>query len=376
MKILSEQILNIPPVRVVFDDDDIADISALIGRSLRSGKLTQGPLVKEFETDFSTWVGNHETVAVNSATSGLEIILRALGVAGKEVIVPANTFVATAAAALHAGASVKFADIELGTYALEPKSLLERISAKTTAVIIVHIGGIISDNIGIIRDICRQKNVFLVEDAAQALGSYYNNQSAGTFGEAGAFSFFPTKIITTGEGGMIVSSNQALRDQALILRNHGKNNHEECVALGHNWRMSEINAALGIVHLKKLATFLAVKRGIAKFYNSELAAFPGLRLTDVNSLNNQSYYKYIALLDPAIKKDKLKLYLKQRYNISLSGDVFPKPCPHLKVFRVKENFPQAEDFCRRHICLPIYPNMSLEEARFVVEALKDAIINS
>lgn len=376
MSILSEQILNIPPVRVVFDDSDIAEISSLIGRSLRSGKLTQGPLVKEFETNFSAWVDGKETVAINSATSGLEIIFRAIGVAGKEVIIPANTYVATAAAALHAGASVKFVDIELGTYALDPNSLLESVSANTIAVVIVHIGGIISDNIETIRDICRQKNVFLIEDAAQALGSYYNDQSAATFGEAGAFSFYPTKIITTGEGGMIVSGNKALRDQALILRNHGKNSYEECVALGHNWRMSEINAAVGVVHLKKLTKFLEVKKDIANFYNQELADLPGLKLTTVSPLNMQNYYKYIALLDPDINKDNLKTFLKKNYNISLSGDVFPKPCPRLKVFSVKERFPRAEDFCRRHICLPNYPDMSLEEARFVVEALKDATDNS
>lgn len=374
ISILSKSEINdLPPVRVVYEDSDIEKVASLIKQSLKSGTLTQGPLVRAFEEELSGWVNNTPCVAVNSATSGLEIILRALEVTGREVIVPANTFVATAAAAIHAGATVKFVDIELGTYSIDPTALRKAISPKTVAVMVVHIGGIISDNIEEIREICRDNGLFLIEDAAQALGSYFKEKSAATFGDAGAFSFFPTKIISTGEGGMIATSDKDLKEKALVLRNHGKNRQEECVALGYNWRMSEINAALGLVHIKKLKKFISIKEAVAVFFDEALSGVPGVTITSTSAYNQPNHYKYIVLLDKGISKQKLKETLKENYKISLSGAVFPEPCPSLKIFDNREKFPAAEEFCRRHICLPIYADMSIEEAEYVTEALKNEL---
>lgn len=368
INILSKSASIFPPARIVYREKDIDYILFLIKQALKSGILTQGPLVETFESEVCRWTGT-KTVAVGSATSGLEIILRVLNVAGKEVIVPANTFVATAAAALHAGASVKFVDIEAETYALDPEKLAKAISPRTAAVIIVHIGGFISNRIEEIKKICQKRNVFLVEDSAQALGSYFQGKSAATFGIAGAFSFFPTKIISTGEGGMVATSDKRIKKQAKILRNHGKNSREECVALGYNWRLSEINAAVGLGHLRALPSVLAKKKKVAEYYNRHLSGFPGLRVTQVKD-SNQNYYKYIALLDSYIDKQKLKKILLTDYNISLSGDVFSQPCSSLAIFKEKKQYPVAEWFCKSHICLPIYPDMTLEEAKFVIKALE------
>src|SRR5947199_5245423 len=214
--------MRVPPASISFSNEDISNITEEISECLRTGALTLGQNGRQFEEEFAALCRVPYAVAVNSGTSALEIILRAIGVQNREVIVPTNTFFATAAAVIHAGGRVRFADCEPGSFALDVGSLRECLNANTAAVILVHIGGIISPRLADISQICHQVGVPLIEDAPHAQGSTLGAQTAGSFGIAAAFSFYPTKVITSAEGGMITTSDEALYREALIYRDQGK----------------------------------------------------------------------------------------------------------------------------------------------------------
>jgi perosamine synthetase len=251
--------LNIPAARLVFSPEDRAEILGLIDESLQTGSLTLGARTRELEASFAARHQSRHAVAVSSGTSALEITLRVLGVAGREVVVPANTFFATSAAVLHAGATPRFADIAESSLALTAETVEAALTPQTVGVIIVHVGGIISPDVIAIRELCDRRGLFLVEDAAHAHGCSLGGRSAGTFGVAGTFSFYPTKVITAGEGGMIVTADDRLREEAVVYRDQGKAGFlgGEHIRLGYAWRMSEVHAAIASVHLRRLEEFIA-----------------------------------------------------------------------------------------------------------------------
>ncbi|MDQ6838168.1 MAG: aminotransferase class I/II-fold pyridoxal phosphate-dependent enzyme, partial [Actinomycetota bacterium] len=192
--------MTIPAARVVFGPEDRARILDLVDRSLQSGALTLGAQGAAFEEAFAIRHGVNHAIATSSGTSALEIIMRALDVAGHQVVVPANTFFATAAAALHAGATVRFADADRATLSVSAASVEAALTPATRMVVVVHIGGMICPDIDAIAELCDRRGVVLVEDAAHAHGARWQGRSAGTFGRAAAFSFYPTKLVASGEG--------------------------------------------------------------------------------------------------------------------------------------------------------------------------------
>jgi len=370
--------MRVPPAAISFSTEDISQITAELSESLATGALTLGKHGRQFEEEFAALCRIPYAVAVNSGTSALEIILRAIGVGNREVIVPTNTFFATAAAVIHAGGRVRFADCEPGSFALDVGSLRECLNANTAAVILVHIGGIISPHLGDIAEICNQVGVPLIEDAAHAQGSTLSARPAGSFGTAAAFSFYPTKVMTSGEGGMITTGDEALYREALIYRDQGKegfttNYH---VRLGYNWRMSEPHAIIGRAQLRRLPEFIDRRREIAQVYDRRLAGFRGgLRPLSVPRGVQSNYYKYIALLDPAIARAALKKAMRDEFDVGLSGEVYETPCHQQPVFR---GYPagrlhQAERICSEHICLPISAKMTNQEAEYVVDSLEGAL---
>src|SRR3989339_838770 len=194
--------MKVPSTKISFPEEDRKEILKKINDVLISGQLTLGNYTREFENKFKDVVKTNYAIGVSSGTSALEIIMRALDLQDKEVIIPTNTFGATVFAALHAGAKVKLVDVS-EDLCVDSEKLEESINPNTHAVVIVHIAGLISKNIGKIKKICDEKSLFLIEDDAHAHGSYLKDQAAGSFGKAAAFSFYPTKVITSGEGGMI-----------------------------------------------------------------------------------------------------------------------------------------------------------------------------
>jgi perosamine synthetase len=364
--------LTVPAARLVFSTDDRARILELIDESLQSGSLTLGPHTRRLEAAFAARHGSPHAVAVSSGTSAIEIVLRALDVGGREVIVPANTFFATAAAVIHAGGRPRFADVSADTLALTAATVDAALTRDTAAVVMVHIGGLVAPDVVAIRHLCEQRGLLFVEDAAHAHGSSYAGRPAGTFGIAGTFSFYPTKVITAGEGGMIVTADDALRDEALIYRDQGKAGFHggEHVRLGYAWRLSELQAAVAAVHVARLDEFIAVRTRVARGYDDALAALGGLRPLPRPDGAISNYYKYIALLDAALDRSALREALAE-LGVFLSGEVYRTPLHREPVFAglAPGPLPVAEDVCSRHICLPVHSDMTDSEVDHVVTAL-------
>jgi dTDP-4-amino-4,6-dideoxygalactose transaminase len=375
------QPVAVPAARIVFSAADRAEIAGRIDDALRTGALTLGDNTREFETEFAAAHRATFAIAVSSGTAAIEIILRALNVTGRDVIVPTNTFAATAFAVLGAGARPVFADVDAATFALSVDTVTDALTPETAAVVLVHIGGYITPAIAALRQLCEERGVALVEDAAHAHGSMHAGGYAGSFGAAGAFSFYPTKVITSAEGGMIVTADERLRDEALIYRDQGKagflgNLH---VREGYAWRISEPHAAVGLVHLRRLPEFLAVRQHIAARYAEGLARIGGLTPL-VTPLVTQpdvvcNYYKYVVLPDGQWERSALKARLKERHNVSLAGEVYETPLHLQPVFErlAGAPLPVAERVCAEHICLPLHSDMTDAEADHVLAALADVL---
>lgn len=370
--------MKILPAKIFFPDEDRREILSEIDQALTMGQLTLGRKGKELENRFAAYVGTKYAVAVNSGTSAIEIPMRILGVEGREVLVPTNTFFATPAAVLHAGGRIRFIDTDPKTFSIDIESLKRSITKETAGVIMVHIGGIISPLIYEIQRICQEHNLFLFEDAAHAQGSSLDGKRAGGFGIASSFSFYPTKVITAGEGGMILTDDEKIYQEALVYRDQGKagfltNLHTH---LGYNWRMSEPHAIIGLSQLKRLDEFITTRRRIAAIYNEGLKSIPGISSFRIPQGCHSNYYKYIALLDGGIDRAGLKKILREKYDIGLSGEVYELPCHLQPIFKKgyqEGDFPLAEDICKRHICLPMSAVMTDEEAECVVASLKQAL---
>ncbi len=371
--------MKIPAARIYFPEDDRKEILKRIEGILESGQLTLGKYGKEFEQRFAEYVGTKYAVAVNSGTSAMEIILRALDIEGSSVIVPTNTFVATPASVIHAGGKVVFADAT-ENLCIDPDSIKKLIGKDTKAVFVVHIGGLVPPQIAEIQQICQEHGLSLIEDAAHAQGSMLNGKKAGSLGIAAAFSFYPTKVMTSGEGGIITTDDENIYKRALVFRDQGKagffgNVHTE---LGYNWRLSEIHAAVGLSQFARLEEFITDRRRVALFYDTELAKVDGVSPVKIPSEAKSNYYKYMAVLKDGIDRAKLKQELKEKYAVSLSGEVYELPCHLQPIFKSRYgfkdgDFPVAEDLCKKHICLPVFVGMTEEQASYVIESLKEVL---
>ena len=307
----------------------------------------------------------------------MEITLRALGVAGREVVVPANTFFATAAAVLHAGATPRFADVAEASLALTAETVEAALTPRTAGVIIVHVGGMVAPDVVAIRELCDRRGLFLVEDAAHAHGSSLGGRSAGTFGVAGTFSFYPTKVITAGEGGMIITADDRLREEAVVYRDQGKAGFlgGEHIRLGYAWRMSEIHAAIASVHLRRLDQFIATRAvGGQAAMTRALLDLDGITPILLPDQAVSNYYKYVALLDRRLDRADVKAALRQR-GVSPSGEVYATPLHREPVFAqlATPPLPVAEDVCARQLCLPIHSDMTDAEVDYVLESLAQAL---
>lgn len=369
--------LRIPPAKVFFPDEDREAILRQIDEALSTGQLTLGRHVRALEEGFAAAHGARYAVAVNSGTSAIEIPLRVFGVRDKTVLVPTNTFFATPAAVVHAGGRPRFVDADPATFSLSLEAVKERCTEDTAGVIVVHIAGVVTPQMPAIRDFCKARGLFLFEDAAHAQGCSLSGQSAGTFGDAASFSFYPTKVMTSAEGGMIVTDERRLRDEALIYRDQGKadfltNAHTR---MGYNWRMSEVHAVIGRTQLARLSEFIAARERVARVYDEGLRRIIGVNPLQLPGACRSNYYKYVALLEPGVDRGTLKQVMREEYGVALSGEVYEQPCHMQPVFADFRDgaFPFAEDICARHVCLPVYVEMSDEDARYVVSSLAAAL---
>jgi dTDP-4-amino-4,6-dideoxygalactose transaminase len=353
---------------------------------LETGFVSASKNVKDFEQKLKDFFNVKYALASSSGTSALEMIFRAIDVKNHTVIMPSMTFMATPVAAVHAGAKVIFTDCERENMQIDFEDLKRKIRDDTKAVVVIHMSGMITPHIEKIRKLCDEKGIFLIEDAAHAHGAQYKEKLAGTFGDASAFSFFSTKVLTMGEGGAVITNNEEIYKKSLMLRDHGRpgiapNVHTE---LGYNWRSSEFNAVVGIRQMEKAWQIIKRRQQLAKLYDVELskASIEEISPLTIPEHIKSAYYKYVLFLKPPLKREALKKLLKEKYGVCLSGEVYHRACHDQPVWekypesviRIEgEDFSNTEYVCDTHFCPPLYPSLKEEDVKYVVECLKKAI---
>jgi len=360
-----------------FDEENLQAILRDIETVLKSGVLTDGSHVGNFEKEFADYVGVKYAVAVNSGTAALEIVLRHYGLKGREVIVPTNTFVATPNTVLFAGGKPVFADIREDTLCIDPEDVKRKISSKTAGVVVVHIAGLVCPQMRELRELCKDNGLFLIEDAAHAHGATFDGKKAGSLADAGCFSFYSTKVMTTGEGGMITTDDKRIAEVSLCLRSHGQDARRMMVMLGHNWRMAEIAAILGRHQLSHIEEFVTKRNQLARRYEARLANVEGLSLFKTPSNIRHSFYKFPTRVDDRLDVEKLGLVLKRDYGVE-TGNVYYPPC-HMHPF-YRENFglkegdlPVSERVLRKVLCLPMHVGLSVDDVDYVSDSVRCAI---
>jgi dTDP-4-amino-4,6-dideoxygalactose transaminase len=360
-----------------FDEENLQAILRDIETVLKNGVLTDGSHVGSFEKEFADYVGVKYAVAVNSGTAALEIVLRHYGLKGREVIVPTNTFVATPNTVLFAGGKPVFADIREDTLCIDPEDVKRKISSKTAGVVVVHIAGLVCPQMRELRELCEDHGLFIIEDAAHAHGATFDGKKAGSLADAGCFSFYSTKVMTTGEGGMITTDDKRIAEVSVCLRSHGQDARRMMVMLGHNWRMTEIAAILGRHQLSHIEEFVAKRNQLARRYEARLASVKGLSLFKTPSNIRHSFYKFPTRVDDGVDVEKLGLVLKRDYGVE-TGNVYYPPC-HMHPF-YRENYgmkegdlPVSERVLRKVMCLPMHVGLSVDDADYVSDSVRCAI---
>ncbi|MFH0857614.1 MAG: DegT/DnrJ/EryC1/StrS family aminotransferase [Candidatus Magasanikbacteria bacterium] len=359
------------PLEIKFSESEKGYIRQNLEEILSTGRLTLGEYTKKFEKLFSSISDTKYCVAVNSGTTALEIIFKIIDVRGKDVLVPANTNYATAIAVKNAGGTPVFYD---GGVFPDTNSIKNEITSKTKVIVLVHIGGYITPEVFKIKEFCRKLDIYLVEDAAHAHGAEINGVKAGSIGHFGAFSFFPTKVVTTCEGGMI-SSSMTMIQQAIIYRDQGKDSSGiKNIVEGNSWRMSEIEAVFGIAQLKRFKKDLDYRRKILNIYKHELDGLPVTFFYEKNC--SPSGYKAILILPTKEEKERLSDFLKSNFVYTGKG-VYDIPLHEQPIFKkyYKHSLPISEHFSETHICLPIWRFMKKNQVLRVCNLIKDFYTN-
>lgn len=363
-----------------FDSTDIEEILDNIKKVLESKRLVLGPFTKTLEENFAIYIGTKYGIAVSSATAALDIVLRFCDVKNSEVIVPTNTFIACPNTVLYAGGKPVFADMNPNSFCLDVEDVKRKITDKTKAIMAVHLSGLPDPELEYLQDLCKSKNIFLIEDCSHSHGGTFHDKKVGTFGIAGCFSFFATKIIPAGTGGIITTNNPDLKEFAEALRHQGGMGGEGQIEVfdkfGYDWMMNEVTATLAINQINKLETQIKKRVLLAKQYENELINISRIRtLPNFNNIRNV-YWKFITILDENLDRDKIRLDLRKNYKID-AGILYPTLChlqPIYKELGHKEGeCPIAEELIKHQLTLPINPYMTSDDVSFVVRSLDEVI---
>ncbi|MBW3086766.1 dTDP-3-amino-3,4,6-trideoxy-alpha-D-glucose transaminase [Austwickia sp. TVS 96-490-7B] len=354
----------IPPAKPLIGDEEVEAVT----RVLRSGMLAQGPEVKAFEEEFSAHFGlGRQCVAVNSGTSGLHVGLLASGVGpGTEVIVPSFTFAATANSVALTGATPVFVDIEPDSFCLDPQAVAAAITERTVGVMPVHLYGHPAD-MPAFQQLCQDRGIALFEDAAQAHGASLNGTPAGAFGTFGMFSLYPTKNMTSGEGGMVSCADDEVARLVRLYRNQGMEMQYHNEVVGLNNRMSDLHAAIGRVQLTKVDAWTKQRQDNAAFLSAHLE---GVTPPPVAAGAVHVYHQYTVRV--ADDRDGLAKALREEYNIG-SGMFYPVPNHRLKPFQVDVDLPQTERAARECLSLPVHPSLTPADLERIVTAVNTLV---
>jgi len=376
----------LPYALPLIEEDDIAEVVD----TLKSGWLAKGPKTMEFEKRFADYVGAKYAVALNSCTAALHLSLVAAGIgAGDEVLTTPMTFASSANVVIHAGAKPVFVDIDPVTMNIDAKQIRAKITSRTKAIIPVHMAGHPCE-MDEIMVIAREHKLFVLEDAAHAVYTQYKGKTIGSIGDATAFSFYATKNLVTGEGGMVTTNDEALYNKIRIMSTHGMSRNAwnryaeagswyyEILAPGYKYNMSDIMAGLGISQLTKLERMQGLRRDIADYYQTEFGKMPELEVPVELEYARHAWHLYIIKLNLdklTIDRRKFIDELKEE-NIGTSVHFIPLHMhPYYRdTFGYKPgDFPVAEGVFERIISLPLYPKMSKQDAGDVVNAVKRVI---
>jgi dTDP-4-amino-4,6-dideoxygalactose transaminase len=350
----------IPAAKPIIGEEERAAVDAVI----TTGMLAQGAQVAAFESEFSeVLLDGRPTVAVNSGTSGLHLGLLASGVgAGDEVIVPSFTFAATANSVAATGATPVFADIELDHYTLDVDHVASLITERTKGIMPVHLYGH-PFAAGAFAKLAEERGIDLYEDAAQAHGADLNGKKVGTFGKFAMFSLYPTKNMTSGEGGMVSTSHPGVQRNLRLLRNQGMEKQYENELVGFNNRMTDLHAAIGRVQLTKVLGWTAQRQANAAFLTENLV---GVGTPAVAAGAVHVYHQYTIRV--AEDRDGMAKALREEYNIG-SGVYYPVPNHRLPSFQRNEDLPNTEIAAKEVLSLPVHPSLSQDDLERIVTAV-------
>jgi len=357
----------IPIAQPVLGEEEVDAVTDV----LRSGMLASGAKVTAFEEAFAGYCDTSYAIATSNGTTSLHAGMLAAGIGpGDEVIVPAFTFFATASTVAMCGATPVFADVDPCTYTLDPAAVTEAITPKTKAVMGVHLFGQPFD-VDALLEICSDHTIMLFEDAAQAHGAEYNGRRVGSIGTFGSFSFYPTKNMTSGEGGMITTDDPEVTRRARLYTNHGQSEKYLHTLIGYNYRMTDIAAAIGLVQLGKLDAYTSRRIENARYYDTHIRA-PGIITPSVIPGVRHVYHQYVIRVaeECPLSRDELILHLKDQ-GIG-SAIHYPIALPDQPVFSDSQaSCPVARSLAQSVLSLPVHPGVTLEDCERVCEVLND-----
>jgi len=371
---------KIPLFKMYWDTQDLAAVNNVIKRGTY---WTMGPEIQQLEDNIARFIGKKHGVSFNSGTSALHATLLAYNIKpGDEVIVPSFTFIATANVVVLTGATPVFADIENQSYALDPEDVKEKITKKTKAIIPVHYGGGPCKHIKDLREIALDHHLIFIEDAAESIGAKIDNKRVGTFSDAAMFSFCQNKVITAGEGGVILTDSTPVAEKLKLIRSHGRVENKEgyfattqeldYIQAGYNYRLPSINAALVLSQFKKFEKIIRMRREKAAYYTKKLSKIPEIR-TPVELKGEFHVYQLYTI---QLSNKKIRDYIQRILtSAGIMTKIYFEPL-HLKTFYTKAfnykkgDFPTTELMAEKLLTLPLYPTLTKKEMDYVIATIK------
>ena len=336
---------------------------------LKSGMIAQGPKVDQFQKEFSKFVETKHSIATSSGTTALHTALLAAGVKpGDEVITTPFTFAATSNSILYSDATPVYADIVPETFNLNPEKIEEKITDKTRAIVPVHLYGQPAD-MDAINEIAEKHDLKVIEDAAQAHGAVYKGRKIGSIGDLGCFSFYPTKNMTTSEGGMVTTNDDDLAEKSAMIRAHGESKRYEQSLLGYNYRMTDIAASIGLVQLKKIDEFNAKRNENAEYLSQGMKDIPGITTPIVADNVTHVFHQYTIRVSK--DRDKFKEFLTEHgIGTGIHYPIVLYKQPFYERMGITGNCPEAEKAASEVISLPVHPSLTREELDTIIETVK------
>ena len=387
MRIRNKDAFNNKSIKVPFFLPQItSDDRKIIQSVLKNTLLTDGPILRNFESAFSKFTNTKYAIGVSNATSALHLSLKAVGIKkGDEVIIPDITFIATSSAIMLTGATPVLTDVNDDDFNISIKSIRKNITSKTKAILPVHFAGQSCD-IKKIAKLARSNDLLLIEDCAHALGTKFENKHVGTFGNVGCFSFYPTKNITTIEGGMIITNSKKIAEYVTSARNHGltkslmsrfskgKPWDYDVIEAGYNYRLDEIRSALGINQLKRIRAINLQRKNACDYYNSKLKNIKGLIIPNYPKNSLSSYHLYIIKITNNFKLSRDQLF-KKLLDSGIRTSVHYKPLHEFTILKtkgkIKDKLKVSKKLYDEMLSLPLYQNITKKEQNLVIDCIKN-----